>query len=153
MVGYLYNVYCDHFWSNYWKEHAVYGDNDETDELTDFSFTSSREIPIDTFLTKKNFWKYTWHRELIEPYHGQWINDIELSFDSDSMLFYRITAQYISDNYWTYPVFRKFRSKAENTYTHHFKFDPNSMSFINHKQDTVNILLDEKKIIIKYVFM
>ena len=87
LLGFIYKAYCDHFWKNYNEAHFVYGEYDETDEITDFSFTAYPPIPPDTILSKKNFWKYEWRRKLIEPYHGQWINDLKLSFINDSTIF------------------------------------------------------------------
>ena len=153
LLGFIYKAYCDHFWKNYNEAHFVYGEYDETDEITDFSFTAYPPIPPDTILSKKNFWKYEWRRKLIEPYHGQWINDLKLSFINDSTIFERITGQYISENYWTYPLTRKFRCNINSTYTFQYDLDKQSMSFVTNKQDTVKIVIGEKNIIIKHVFM
>ena len=97
--------------------------------------------------------RYQWSRQLIEPDHAQWINDVEFFFESDSIIFYRVTAHYIYKNYWTYPLLRKFRCAEDGTYTYRFDYDKQSMSFINQWEDTVKIEFDNNTLIIDHVFL
>jgi len=165
LVGYLYNVYCDHFWSNYWKEHAVYGENDATDEITAFSFKPSPEIPEDSVLNINNFRKYTWHRELIEPYHGLWINEVTLSFTNDTTIKVQVDPHYIDDNWWNYPLTRRFKYDRE-TYIDNYYFNHNEMIFVRKFEsqqvgdslystppDTVHLELNGDNVFIKHVFL
>lgn len=153
VVAILYNFYCDHFWKNYWKSHAFYDLDNQKNDQSIFRFTPNYELPSDTILSNEVLMRYQWSRQLVEPDHAQWINDVELFFESDSIVFYRITAHYISQNYWTYPLFRKFRCNEDGTYTHRFDFDKQKMSFYNHRQDTVKIKFDNNNLIIDHVFL
>ncbi|MFA5560978.1 MAG: hypothetical protein WC964_04305 [Acholeplasmataceae bacterium] len=153
VVTLLYNFYCDHFWGNYFEEHAIYDIVIKEKERNTFSFSPHADIPSDSMVTSDNFWKYIWSRQLVEPNHAQWINDVTISFDSDSTIFYRVTARYIDKNYWTYPIFKKFRCSENETYTHFLDFDKKSMSFVDHREDTVKIEIDNNSLVIDHVFL
>ncbi len=153
VLALLYNFYCDRFWGNYFEEHAIYDIDLKENERNIFRFLPYPEVPSDSLISRNNYWKYSWRRELLEPEHAQWINDVKLSFVSDSSVFYRITAQYIDKNYWTYPILRKFRCSENETYTHFFNFDKETMSFVNHKQEIVRIEIDNNSLVIDHVFL
>jgi hypothetical protein len=152
LAGYLYSVYCERFWYNYRVDHKIYDASGENYERTDFSFKPIQKIPSDTTLNKENFWKYTWNRALIESHHGQWIDDIELSFPNDSTLNQTLRCPYILDIYWTYPLLRTYIGEfnlIEKTY----KFNNESMSFVTDEKDTVMIIIQNNNLIINRVYL
>lgn len=148
VVALLYNFYCDHFWENYINDQFQ-----ESEKIEHFRFKVENELSSGAVLSKNNFQKYTWNRELLELNHANWINDVELYFTSDSTLFYRVTARDISNNYWTYPIFKKFKCNEDETFTHSFNYDKETMSFVDHKQDTVKIEIDKNNLIIEHFFL
>lgn len=141
-----YFIYCNIFWENYFKEKWDNNDN--------YDFHPMSVFPDDSSLTRTNFQKYTWIREIIEPEHGQWINKTKLLFTSDSTMEVTVRSGYISNNYFYYPFFKEFISSGE-PFSHTYRYNKNSMSFEGrpHAEDTVLIQLNKNTITIKYAFL
>ncbi|GAB5410614.1 MAG: hypothetical protein BalsKO_29790 [Balneolaceae bacterium] len=165
----LYNWYCDYFWDNYYEQYQWWG-REELIDTYNFSLLSPAAD-----ITSKNFTAFKWHRILVEPEHGMWINDVTLSFPSDSILLAEIQAPYIENNWWTYPLTGKFSSDTE-TFVGYYYFDKDEMFFVRgsfekqhidslgpirnalsdslfRNQETVRIELHGDKLSVKYVFL
>lgn len=127
----LYNWYCDYFWDNYYKKYQWWG-REELIDTYNFSLLS----PADD-INSKNFTDFEWHRILVEPEHGMWINDVTLSFPSDSIMLAEIKGHYFEDNWWTYPITKRFLSDHE-TFLGYYYFNKDEMFFVRgsfEKQD------------------
>ena len=153
VISSLYVFYCNQFWEDYWKNHAIYDTNNKLNDQKIYNFTPHRDLPADTLLSNDVLMRYHWKRQLIEPAHSMWINEVEINFEPDSTLFYRVTAHYFYKNYWTYPLFRNFRCAEENTYTHNFQFDKESMTFIDQWQDTIKITFENNTLSTDHIFL
>ena len=165
----LYNWYCNYFWDNYYKQHQWWGREELTDTYN-FSLLSSADD-----ITSKNFADFKWHRILVEPQHGMWINDVTLSFPSDSIMIQEVQTHYFENNWWTYPLTREFLSDPE-TFVGYYYFNKDEMFFVRghfeehhidslgrirnalsdslfRSQNVINIELHGKELSIKHVFL
>jgi len=165
----LYKMYCDYFWDNYYEQHQWWG----REELVD-TYNFSLLSPADS-INFKNFTDFKWHRILVEPEHAMWINDVTLSFPSDSIILAEIQAPYIENNWWTYPLTRKFLSDTKS-YVSYYYFNKDEMFFVRgsfeehhidslgpirnalsdslfRSQNVVKIELNGDKLSVKYVFL
>lgn len=165
----LYKFYCDYFWDNYYEQYQWWG-REELIDTYNFNLLSSADS-----INSKNFTDFKWHRILIEPEHGMWVNDVTLSFPSDSTMLAKVDAHYFEDNWWTFPLIRTFISDHEQ-YLNYYYFNKEEMFFVRghfeeqhidslykiknalsdslfRSQNVVNIEVNGKELSVKDVFL
>ena len=93
----FYLWYCRAFWDDYYSDR----------QKDYYDFHPAVSLPPDSALGQEDLLRYTWTRTILEPQHGQWINETELRFPNDSTMEVTVRPGYVQDNYLLYPVFRR----------------------------------------------
>lgn len=149
LASYLW--YCQTFWDDYYENYFTNRPEDYYD------FRPTVPLPQNIALDKGDLARYTWGREILEPMHGQWINETELRFPNDSTLEVTVRPGYVQDNYLLYPVFRRLivsNQAMRDTFT----LDKERLMFPSRwvdegGADSVAIELNRASITIDYSFL
>jgi hypothetical protein len=147
-----YSYYCANFWESYINTHSIQFVQNEVEEYNIYNFYLKSTFENQQKVTKDNFTKFTWSRQLVEPHHSEWVNDVDLSFPNDSTMLKRVTGNYISENFFTYPIFRQFLPNTE-VFESLYGFKNSSMSFTPNGTDTIKIKIQNNKLLINYTFL
>ena len=146
----FYLWYCRAFWENYYEDYFA----DRPEDYYDFR--PDIPHPQDRALNRDDLPRYTWGRSILEPHHGQWINETELRFPNDSTMEVTVRPGYVQDNYLLYPIFRRLIVSgpvSHKTYV----LDKERLVFLSgwsdESPDSVAIKLDWGSITIDHSFL